>query len=377
MDLRIEMVRSPQRLENIAAEWEALRQRSGAAVFQGPGWILAWWRSRSPGDRSRLCVGLGWMENELLIVMPFVTRWHRGVRVLEWAAKECSDYCDAVVHPELAGSGAAVAAVWTAVSRSSGFDLAYLSHVRPDAAVRRLFEAGSGRVGFRQNRRSDKSLQVIRAGTTGTGWFRGLTKKNRNNHTRGKRILGEVGEVAVRQYGPADEWQPVLDRMIALKRQWLAQTGQENPLLSRDAATLRALADELARQGSLRLFCLECGGALAAASLNILAEGRMQAFFAAYDPEFERASPGTLIMVDYLIWAFDNGITEVDFLCGEEDYKYKFVNAHQDLGSYVGARTLIGRIALAVDDRREVLGRIRAAISSRGKLDPNAMVPAK
>jgi CelD/BcsL family acetyltransferase involved in cellulose biosynthesis len=56
-------------------------------------------------------------------------------------------------------------------------------------------------------------------------------------------------------------------------------------------------------------------------------------------------------MVEYLTWAFNQGMTEVDFLCGEEQYKFKFATTQTDLVSYVGARTWVGSIALAVGER--------------------------
>ena len=40
----------------------------------------------------------------------------------------------------------------------------------------------------------------------------------------------------------------------------------------------------------------------------------------------------------------------MDFLCGDEPYKLKFANARTELASYVGARTLFGRAALAAGE---------------------------
>ena len=352
MNTRFELVATPSRLAEIGPQWDRLWAGSSLGVFQSHGWVMAWWRSRPESDRSTLCIGLGWSGDQLTAIVACVTRWHRGVRVLEWAAKECSDYCDAVVDPNDARGRAAVAAVWAEMSRAGRFDIAYLSHVRPDASIRLL--AGDERrksVALRPGPRADKSLQVRNYEPNGHAWFRSLNKKARNNHTRGKRIVSESGAVEVRLYQPDDDIGAVLDRMIVLKREWLVSTGQSNRLLDNDARTLRALIAELVRQGVVQVFSLDCGGAIVAASVNILHRGRMQAFFATYDPRFDRASPGTLIMVEYLIWAFDHGIAEVDFLCGEEGYKYKFANAQTDLVGYVGARTLLGRATLMVGER--------------------------
>ncbi len=145
----------------------------------------------------------------------------------------------------------------------------------------------------------------------------------------------------------------MIDRIIGFKRQWLASTGQSYMILDNDALTFRALVNELARQHALQIFSLRCGDHLVAALLNIATGMGMQVFLAAHDPRFEPASPETLVVVELLIKAFDMGITEVDLLCVEADGKFDFANAQVDLASYVGAQTLIGKLALTVGERLE------------------------
>ncbi len=351
MSMRTEIIETSGQMAEVGPAWNDLWQRSTQSVFQSHGWIVSWLGSRQASDQSRLCVGLCWMDDRLLAVLPLVTRRHRGVRVLEWAAKDCSDYCDAILDPDPANGRAALELVWAAVVSAGRFDVAYLSHVRPNAAVARLFAARPLGLELKPGHRSARSLQVQNQGGTGQSWFRSLNKKARNNHTRGMRIVGESGPVVMRVSELGVSTDAVLERMISLKQEWLISTKQSNAILNNDAVALRALVKELSRQQVLRMFSIHCDDAIVAGSVNIVNGTHMQAFFAAYDPKFDRASPGTLVMVEYIRWAFDNGITEVDFLCGEEEYKFKFANAQTDLASFVGARTLVGRIALAVGER--------------------------
>jgi len=367
--LRTEVVKTASRMAEIKPAWDALWARGGQSVFQSFGWIDAWWRSRRANDVSRLCIGLCWAGGELVAVMPFASRWHCGVRVLEWAAKDCSDYCDALVDPGFADGWRALGDGWAAVAASGGFDVTYLSHVRPDAMLCNMLGGQRRGVRLKPGHRSARSLQVQCDKPDGHSWFRSLSKKARNNHTRGLRIIGETGPVTVRVSEPSDNVDAVVERMIELKQQWLADTNQDNQILGDDARILHALITELGRQGALRLFSIHCGDLFVAGSVNILSGTRMQAFFAAYDPRFDRASPGTLVMVEYLMWAFDRKFSEVDFLCGEEDYKFRFANKQVDLGTYVGARTPVGRLALSIserlDQRRSAEAKVEIARPSR------------
>ena len=361
MTLRTEIVGTPARLAEIGPAWDALWQRGRRSVFQSHGWLSAWWNARPPSDASRPRVALCWAgDGRLAAAMPLATRRHRGVRVLEWAAKDCSDYCDALVDPE--DGHAVLQQAWAVAAAQGGFDLIYLSHVRPDAAFHALLEGRKLPVTLRPGRRTARSLQVRSGGADGRAWLARLGEEAQNHACR-LRALGEMGPVAAKAWGPGEPTDALLERMIALKQQWLADTGEHSSIMENDAAVLRALAGELARRRALRLFTVHCGDRLAAALLSIAEGTREQVFFSVQDPHFDRFEPEALVLIECLARAFDGGVTEVDLLCVEDDSKYGYANARLDLGSFVGARTLPGRLALAVGER---LDRARTAGASAG-----------
>lgn len=356
--LRTEIVGTPARLAEIGPAWDALWRRGGQGVFQSHGWISAWCNARHAPGASRLCVALCWADGRLAAALPLATRRHRGVRVLEWAAKECSDYCDALVEPGSPDRRAVLQHAWAAVAAWGRFDFAYLSNLRPDAAFHALLDAPQRPMRLRPGHRTARSLQVRSGGAGGQAWLRCLGKEAQDGHARGLRTLGEAGPVATRAWGPDDPADAVLGRMVALKQQWLAQTGQGSGIMDHDAAVFRALVRELMRQGTFRLFTLHCGGDLAAALLTIAAGPSEQVFFSVHDPRFDGAAPEALVLIEHLVNAFDRGVAEVDLLRVEDEGKYGFANARLDLASCVGARTLAGWLALAVGER---LDRARGA----------------
>lgn len=358
MTLRTEIVGTAARWAEIGPAWDALWQRGSRSVFQSHGWIGAWWNARPPSDAQHPCVALCWAEGRLAAALPLATRRHRGVRVLEWAAKDCSDYCDALVDPE--DGRAALQQAWAAVAASGGFDLVYLSHLRPAAVFRALLDGRRQPMRLRPGHRTARSLQVRSGGTDGRAWLDRLGEEARS-HARRLRTLGEMGQVAAKAWGPGEPTEALLERMVALKQHWIAGTGQGSGIMGNDAAVFRALAGELVRQGSLRLFAVHCGGQLAAALLNIADGTREQVFFSVHDPRFDRAEPEALVLIECLARAFDSGVTEVDLLCVEDDEKHGYANARLDLASFVGARTLAGRLALAVGEQ---LDRARAGAST-------------
>jgi CelD/BcsL family acetyltransferase involved in cellulose biosynthesis len=111
---------------------------------------------------------------------------------------------------------------------------------------------------------------------------------------------------------------------------------------------LAALVSALERIQALRIFLATCNGNVVAASINAVQGSSLLAYFAVYDAAYARASPGILLMTDYTRWAFDAGLTVVDYLRGEESYKFEFANRMIRLDTYIEAATLIGNASWAV-----------------------------
>lgn len=330
--MRIEIITSGDRLANIGKAWEDLWRECGAGVFQSHRWISAWW-AECKSDHT-LCIVCAWQDDTLIGILPLCTRQWHGVRILEWTAQAVSDYCDAVVQSRMV-----LGPMWDALERKGGFDLWRLKHVHPEAMIMSVLR----RIGTEE--RSEPCLQVVSEWPNGEAWFKTLNKKTRNDHSRGTRILYKTGEITFRQASADEDKAPIVHRLLSLKRQRVEN--RASPLVASDSILL-ALVRALDALGSLRIFLIEQGGTVIAGSVNVVHGGKMLAVFATYDPTYHQASPGILLMTDYTRWAFDHGITEVDYLLGAEPYKFKFANREVRLHIFVAGRTMLGRMALAI-----------------------------
>ncbi|WP_430912037.1 GNAT family N-acetyltransferase [Methylobacterium sp. sgz302541] len=372
---RIEIVATAARLAEIGPAWMALWRAAGGLVFQSHAWVSAWWETAPDRRRRSLAVAVAWSGDALLAVLPLATRRHRGLRVLEWAAKDHSDYGDALVAPD--ADPAIVARLWARLCGEGGFDLAYLNRLLPEAAARALLAPGGGRsVRLRPSHRSEESLRVVGDWPSGKAWFEAQSKKTRQNHRRGQKFIGEKGALRFRLLGPEEPLEPVLERVAALKRLWLSGNALESDLFDEGSPTLAALVRVLAETGLLRLFVLECDGVVVAVSINFEQAGTMMAFVTTYDPALERGSPGMVLMMDYIQWSIDRGLGAVDFLCGAEPFKLKFATRSVRLDSLVGARTVAGAAALLLDRGRHAVRTLRARPVRPARETPASVIVA-
>jgi CelD/BcsL family acetyltransferase involved in cellulose biosynthesis len=242
------------------------------------------------------------------------------------------------------------------LSASGGFDLAFINRLRPDVDALGLFAADiRGGVRLRPNHRTEVSHRITGAWPNGAAWFDGLSKKTRKNYRHGCNTLEKSGRLQFRLLAPDEAVEPVLDRILDLKRKWLAERDRRSALFDEEELMLHNLVAALARHGVLRLFVLECDGVVIAASVNFVQRGALMAWVTTYDPDFGAASPGTILIMDYTRWSFDNGLKTVDFLCGAEAFKARFATESVTLSSFMGTRTLRGMLAQRTDRIRRIM----------------------
>lgn len=348
MTFRIEIVTQIERFAALQKPWRQLWESSGGYIFQDHSWISGWLEGVKDRREIKLHVALAWDGDQLCAAMPCAIHRRSGLRVLTWAAQLFSDYCDCLVDPACCDPPI-FRALWDGLRQAGGFDLISFQQVRPDAKSRtfldRLARDGSQ---LQHADREERCMRIENRWPDGETFFRSLNKKGRNNYSRGKRILSELGGGAsFRIVGSDEKILPILDDIMVLKQAWLRANDPSSPLLGTDNIVLRAVLNKACQSGIARIFLLETGGKLAAASINFVYAGRMEAYFTAYDPAFERASPGTILIVEYARWSFNQGLSHVDFLRGEEAFKFRMANAETRLSSFAGARTLIGQVAMS------------------------------
>jgi len=346
--LTTELVTDPARFTTIQQAWRQLWERSNGYIFQSHDWIAGWLTGVQDRREIKLQIAIVWDGDRLCGAMPCAVHRRSALRVLSWAAQLFSDYCDCLLDPSY-NSARMLALLWDVLHRSAGFDLINLQQIRPDAqCLEFLDQLTRDGTRLQHGDREERCMRIENQWKNGEAFFRSLNKKGRNNHTRGKRILSELGgEVTFRVVESGEDASALIDEIMRLKQAWLRANDPTSSLLGADQIVLRAIVDNAWQSGLVKIFLLECGGKVAAASINFVYAGRMEAYFTAYDATFDRASPGTILIVDYARWSFDLGLTHVDFLRGEEAFKFRMANAETELGSFTGARTLMGQVVVS------------------------------
>jgi CelD/BcsL family acetyltransferase involved in cellulose biosynthesis len=351
-----EIVTDAVEFTRLQDDWNEFWRRAHGAVFQSHSWISAWLQGDPDARKWRLHLAVARRDGRIAAILPMAIRRYHGVRVLEFAAQRFSDYCDGIGPPDL------LQALWSKIIQQGGFDVVRLRNVAPDAATRPAF--ASAPLSFLSEAEDEISLRLRSVWPNGDAWLRTLNKKKRSNNARGRRILAELGDVTIERF---DRTIPVevVSQLADLKRKWLLETKARSALLDHGPGLLAAFAGSLAKVDRLYAFVVRCNGEIVAGAINAIHGKCVWAYFSAYDSRFHRVSPGILLMTEYTQRALDDGFQEVDYLRGNEIYKFEFATAHVQSSRFTGAVTLLGRLALSATRLQTALQRRRAGQSPK------------
>ena len=357
----VERISDPAQLPAVAEAWDALiDERAPGAIFRSSAWLLPWWRRFSDGkDLSIYAASVG---ARLAGVLPaYRARPPLGgqrLRLLGDGAVT-SDYLGVIARPdEVELASAAIARAVLAEER----DVLLCGVLADDPLVGALRQAG---------RRSSTKLEVCPYlpldGLSNFGtWIRGLPRGMGEQLRRRRRWLDKREGFRLEILTAEAEIAAGLPTLWQLHRARWAIDGGTKALT--DPAVERFHGDsgrELARRGWARLYLLHADGAPRAALYCFERGGRLLYYQSGSDPDWRKRSVGTVVLSAALEDAFDRGLSEFDFLRGDERYKSLYTSLRRPLATLRVAAGLRARALCAADRTRQVTERVAGAALRR------------
>jgi CelD/BcsL family acetyltransferase involved in cellulose biosynthesis len=164
---------------------------------------------------------------------------------------------------------------------------------------------------------------TLPSGTDFDGFLGTLGKKDRHEIRRKLRRAEAVGDVAF-----TDSTDPAadLEAFIDLHQRRWGELGlfPDTPGGQASRVFFRRLFEINGAGGALRLAFLTVGGKRIAAGVHFLTAGGYLYYNAGVDPDARDLSPGVLMVAAYVQRAIAEGLPRVDFLRGDEPYKYEW-----------------------------------------------------
>jgi CelD/BcsL family acetyltransferase involved in cellulose biosynthesis len=301
--------------DRVRGEWEGLVRTVDAPVpFVMPSWQRVWLDYFQDGRRLQLLTA---REGERLVGVAPLLRDDSGAEFV--GHYSICDYMDAVVA---AGFERAFFASLLEKLAADGARLVDLRGVREGSPTAQGIEDAAAGAGFTLEREQEALAPVVCLPESWDEYLNSLSKKDRHELRRKLRRLDSAGgDVVLRVLTASDECDAFLGTFFHLmrisshhKEEFLDRPGME-PFFR---AMTRAMADE----GFVRFYALTFDGETVAAVMNFDVAGRLYMYNSGYDPAYAHYAVGLMSKALLMRDAIEQGRECVDFLRGDESYKY-------------------------------------------------------
>jgi CelD/BcsL family acetyltransferase involved in cellulose biosynthesis len=305
---------------SLRPEWEELEERAAEDnIFLTYLWQHSWWQDLGQSapsiaqldlvtfrDRGRL-VGLAPTYREKVGGFPAV-RFGGGLEV--------SDYLGILVEPGYEGAVGRAFLEHCLESPGLVIDFHFL---RSDGVTVRLLTAAARDMERRYNIEEEEVSPRIELSGDWDTYLSSLGKKDRHELRRKRRRLEEAGGWTIVESLP-DTLASDLESFFELHAK--SSRAKEDFLTEPVRTFFRHICFHLQEAGWLSLRSLQFRGRPVAAVLGFVYRGKLLLYNSGYDPVENALSPGFVMMTEEVRLAIEQGMSEVDFLRGDEKYKY-------------------------------------------------------
>ena len=313
---------------DLEQEWNALLDNSPCHVpFMRFEYLETWWQTRGGGEwppESRLALVLGRRDGHLAAVAPLfhVPDFQGKPALLLVGSIEVSDYLDLLCPVEdlaefcyglmdyLPGAGLPA---WESLELYNLIELPPTLPALEQAAAAKGWKVASGRL---------QHSPLISLADDWEAYLAGIDKKQRHEIRR-KLRRAEESPIPVDWHIHNDP--DTLDTAMKDFMRLMAKDPDKAAFLT---PKMEEFMHQVARcafeKDCLNLAFLEVGGQKAAGYLSFQYLNRLWVYNSGLDPAFREQSPGWVLLAKLIQWAIANHFSELDFMRGDEDYKYRF-----------------------------------------------------
>jgi CelD/BcsL family acetyltransferase involved in cellulose biosynthesis len=312
----LEVLSSHEALRALRGEWEALCDVAARVTpFQRPGWVLPWMEHFDVSSPRALAVRCG---RDLVGLVPAFS-WGDGLRRnVSLLGVGVSDHLDALWAPGFERAILDAASGWLE-DCGADWDTCAFDELGPKALLRDVRCPRGARV-----RAQPQSVcPVLVAAPAETELERVVPRRQAEQVRRARRRSARAGVVELGRADRLAELGRALEALVTLHTRRWERRGEAGALTDRRIIRFhQEVAIAFATRRALRLYVLRIDRRDAAVIYGFRERERVHLYLQGISPDFDRSSPGTILLAFVVEDALAEGVREFDFLRGSEPYKY-------------------------------------------------------
>lgn len=315
--MRIEKIRTLERLEEVRDEWNALVESSSRkCVFLTNEWFCAWFDSF--GESYQLCVLLFRdQKNRLFAAAPL---YKTEGRVQFIASQEVTDYCDFIIDRGREEDFFRIfLKYWQKEFRKK--NTLHLINIREESPTLSILPRMADESDLKHSVLETEVVLGLNLPHTYEGYIENLDRKNRHELRRKKRKIESQRGFKYKRVNDPDGVRINIDIFIELhkksslsKREFWLKKGMEK--------FFRTITTLFSVNGWIEFTVLKFQNDLAAVLLNFIYHDEIHFYNIAFNSNYAPFSPGIYLFNQSIRRAIDDNLRRADFLRGKEKYKY-------------------------------------------------------
>ena len=301
-------------MEQVRAEWIGLLEGCAEQIpFVTPAWQQLWLQ-HFQGEKQLQVLTV--RDGERLIgVAPMLRHGTDAEFVGHYSI---CDYLDAVITPGFERAVILSVLKQLAVDGVTRLDLRGL---REDSPLLPALLDAAAEAGFTAAKEEEAISPRVLLPETWDDYLGTLSKKDRHEMRRKMRRLDSAGQIEMKVITTAEEAVPLLDTLFHLMR---ISNHHKEEILDRPGMItfFREMTAGMANAGMLRLYALMLDDVPVAMVHNLDVGGTLYMYNSGYDPEYAHYAVGLMSKALLIRDAIESGRKCVDFMRGDESYKY-------------------------------------------------------
>ncbi|HHH81838.1 MAG TPA: GNAT family N-acetyltransferase [Chloroflexi bacterium] len=314
-------------MERLEPEWRELLSHSATRTpFQRHSYARVWWSTLGGGEWPQAELWLATARDSsgrLRGVAPLFFTENKAGRpaLLLLGSVEISDYLDFIVSEEDSGAFATTLLEGLDARGPRGWELLELHNLPETSPTKQALQTAADGLGWSLAAERQDVCPVLQLGSSWDEYLDALESKQRHELRRKLRRAAKYpAKVTWRITGPEHDLNADVDTFLSLmahdpkKRAFLTPAMREQ---------FHRLAEVGWKEGWLQMAFLEVSDQPVFGYMNFDDSNRLWIYNSGIDPQHLKLSPGWVLMGHLIQWAIDQRREAIDFLRGDETYKYR------------------------------------------------------
>ncbi|MDZ7844789.1 MAG: GNAT family N-acetyltransferase [Anaerolineales bacterium] len=321
--MTIKMIQNPDDFQNLRREWNALLSISASRVpFLRHEYLTSWWETRGGGEWKRANLFILIDRNTKGKLTGIAPLFLHQDTLMFLGSHEISDYLDVIAHPDDLQSFLQKTFTFLAEESPQIWKKLDFYNLLEGSSTLPLIKEISRSRGWEHTR---DQIQPAPSLTLPANWDAYLDQlETRYRHEIERKIRRAEG-----YFLPVDwymvEYRKDLEEELAEFLKLMAHNDEKADFLTESMTSqLKSSVYQAFDNGWLQLAFLTVGDLKAAAYLNFDFNNRIWIYNSGLNPMFENISPGWVLLAHIIQNAIRSGKEAVDFMRGNEGYKYQF-----------------------------------------------------